>query len=319
MVEECMINKFMDDSEKYRIIAENSSDLIRLIDTNGIIQYASPSHETLLGYDHEKLIGNYFYRNIHPEDCTGIIEKFEEMVKDPKATKMEYRKRHSDGHYIYIEAICSPVCDEENRLRHFISVARDISERIAYEKKLKELAYIDPLTGAGNRRVLQKLLINAIEDAKENGHMFAVFMMDFDRFKWVNDTMGHDAGDELLKQFVNRAKAELRPSDQLCRMGGDEFTIILTPVYKIEDITHTAERLLHQLRTPWSIDGFRFITTSSIGISIFPNDGEDGHTLLKHADHALYRAKRKGRNIYKFYTPKKNKKMKKLLLLENQA
>lgn len=309
--------KLREKDEKYRIIAENSSDLIRLIDRYGQVQYASPSHETLLGFTPEELVGRHFEANIHPEDSPRINKLFRDIIMSPKTIAMEYRIKHRDGHLIFIEAHCAPVFEKENKLSHYIVVSRDISERKQYEKRLKEFAYFDPLTGVANRRLFQQQLSEKIEKAEQNNHMLALLYLDFDRFKWVNDTMGHDIGDELLKQFVDRIQKTLRTSDFIYRLGGDEFAVILSDIHSKEDIIKIAECMTSELQIPWNINDHRFVTTGSIGISVFPYDGEDKHTLLSHADHALYQAKEEGRNLYRFYTNELEKKINRMIVLEN--
>lgn len=293
--------KLKEEEEKFRIIAENSSDLIRLIDINGIIQYASPSHLSLLGYDSDDIIGNHFTKNIHPEDDERVSQFFDDMIHEPQTAIIEYRKKHRDGYYLCMEAHCAPSFDESGNLCHLIAVLRDISERKEYEKKLKELAFYDPLTGAANRRMLQRKLLEAIECSKKENTLFAVLILDCDRFKWVNDTMGHDVGDKMLKEFAVRVKSVIRSTDILCRHGGDEFTVILSEVHSIDEITLIAKRILGELQKEWFIEGHRFVATSSIGISVYPTDGEDRHSLLTHADHALYQAKESGRNSFQYY------------------
>ncbi|MEH7440224.1 PAS domain S-box protein [Neobacillus drentensis] len=327
---------------RYKIIAENSSDLIRLINKEGIVTYASPAHQSLLGYNPDELVGRPFHINIHPEDTERTLASFEEMVAEPKTYVMEYRKLQKDGRPVYIEAHCDPFLDEDGKLSQYIVVSRDVSERKQYEQKLEELAYVDPLTGVANRRAFYKQLGEAIDVARgdigvggnlvNTGHnaaatsRFALFFLDLDRFKWVNDTMGHDVGDELLKQFIERVQAVLPEEALLCRLGGDEFAIIyswadsegpsarnvarldskgrvrnLAYVDKKSKIDHLATRVIDTLQAPWSIGCHSFTTTCSIGISLYPEAGEDQKTLMSHADYALYQAKADGRNLYRYY------------------
>ena len=295
--------KLREEEEKFRMIAENSSDLIRLIDIGGTIQYASPSHLTVLGVDPSAIIGNHYTNNIHPEDEERVNQFFDDMIHEPQTAIIEYRKKHRDGYYLCMEAHCSPSFDENGNVCHLIAVLRDISERKEYEKKLKELAFYDPLTGVANRRLLQRKLLEAINNSKKENSLFAVLILDCDQFKLVNDTMGHDVGDEMLKEFAVRVKSVIRSTDILCRHGGDEFTLILSEVHSREEITLIAERILRELQKEWSIQGHHFVSTSSIGISVYPTDGEDRHSLLTHADHALYQAKKSGRNSFQYYVP----------------
>jgi PAS domain S-box-containing protein/diguanylate cyclase (GGDEF)-like protein len=312
---------------RFKIIAEHSSDMIRLVSTDGLVQYASPAHQSLLGYDPDVLMGKPFYINIHPEDVATVRASFEEMVAEPRTYVLEYRKLQKDGgEPIYIEAHCDPFFDEDGRLLQYVVVSRDVTERKRYEQKLEELAYVDPLTGVANRRSFYKLLGSAFDvaQAEFSNQRFALFFLDLDRFKWVNDTMGHDVGDELLKQFIGRVQAVLPEEASLCRLGGDEFAIIYSwcesegadknvtlldskgrarklayrEKYKLDVL---ATRIIETLQNPWSIDGHSFTTTCSIGISLYSGDGEDQKMLMTHADYALYQAKADGRNLFRYY------------------
>ncbi|MDR6121191.1 diguanylate cyclase (GGDEF)-like protein/PAS domain S-box-containing protein [Bacillus sp. SLBN-46] len=312
---------------RFKIIAEHSSDMIRLVTADGLVQYASPAHHSLLGYKPEVLIGKPFYINIHPEDVAAVRASFEEMVAEPRTYVLEYRKLQKDGGApVYIEAHCDPYFDEDGRLLQYVVVSRDVSERKRYEQKLEELAFVDPLTGVANRRSFYKLLGAAFDVARAefSKQRFALLFLDLDRFKWVNDTMGHHVGDELLKKFIGRVQAVLPEEASLCRLGGDEFAIIyswadskemasawnvarldskgparkLAQKNKLDDL---ASGIIRSLQEQWSIDGHSFTTTCSIGISLFPEDGEDQKTLMTHADYALYQAKANGRNLFRYY------------------
>ncbi|MGG3560540.1 PAS domain S-box protein [Neobacillus rhizosphaerae] len=330
---------------RFKIIAEHSSDMIRLVSTDGLVQYASPAHHSLLGYDPDDLIGKPFFINIHPEDVAAVRASFEEMVAEPRTYMLEYRKLQKDGgEPIYIEAHCDPFFDEDGRLLQYVVVSRDVSERKKYEQKLEELAYVDSLTGVANRRAFYRLLGKAfnvarVADGVESetlpihlkvsvavgaNQQFALLFLDLDRFKWVNDTMGHHVGDELLKQFIGRIQAVLPEEASLCRLGGDEFAVIyswadskeMTSAWNVErldskgparrlaqknNLDDLASGIIQSLQEQWSIDRHSFTTTCSIGISLFPEDGEDQKTLMTHADYALYQAKADGRNLFRYY------------------
>lgn len=285
--------------KNYQMIAENSSDMIRLIDKDGVIQYASPSHQTQLGYHPNELIGLEFPQFIHPDDREAAAAIFTSIMNEPKLVKMEYRKKHKNGHVLYVESHYNPYFDQAGQLTHYIVVSRDISERKHYEQTLKDLAYLDPLTGALNRRALYKILTETVDQAAAEERKFALFFLDCDKFKWVNDTMGHDAGDELLKQLTARIQDVLPAEASLFRMGGDEFAILLFRMDSLETVTGIAAAMLASLQQPWSIGSDEPIAvTCSIGISVFPEDGRDHKTLMKQADKALYAAKSGGRNQY---------------------
>ncbi|WP_108671446.1 PAS domain S-box protein [Peribacillus acanthi] len=291
----------VESEKKYRILAEHSSDLIRLIGTDGYVQYASPAHKTVLGYEPSDLQGRNFRTNIHPDDRERVHELFHDLVENPRPTLMQYRKKRQDGQYICIEAQCSPYFNEQGSLSHYIVVSRDISDRKRYERELEHLAYRDFLTGAANRRQFQEDLSNLVEKS-HSGQVFALLYMDCDRFKWVNDTMGHEVGDELLKQFTHRVNELLRSKDTLYRLGGDEFAVLLKDVTTRRDIETVAQRIIQTMENPWNIQNHEFVTTSSIGISIYPTDSINKDTLISMADDALYKAKASGRNLYRFHS-----------------
>jgi diguanylate cyclase (GGDEF)-like protein/PAS domain S-box-containing protein len=286
----------------YKIIAENSSSIIRLIDKKGIVQFASPSHKSVLGYAPDELVGKPYYINIHPEDREKTIQAFTDMIKNPQTTVMEYRKKHRNGHALYIEAHCTPYFNNENQLQQYIVVSRDITENKRYEQKLEELAYSDPLTGTGNRRHFYKLLAQAFQESTKSKGQFAILMLDCDRFKWVNDTMGHDVGDEFLQHFVRRIKEMLPQTASICRLGGDEFAIILPDITMKEEINDVAMQIIDTMQKPWIIQDQHFVTTCSIGISTYPLDGENQKELLSNADQALYQAKADGGNSFRFFS-----------------
>jgi diguanylate cyclase (GGDEF)-like protein/PAS domain S-box-containing protein len=286
----------------YKIIAEYSSSIIRLIDKKGIVQFASPSHKSVLGYAPDELVGRPYYINIHPEDRERTIQAFTDMLKNPQTTVMEYRKKHRNGHALYIEAHCTPYFNEENQLQQYIVVSRDITENKRYEQRLEELAYSDPLTGTGNRRYFYKLLAQAFQESNKYKCQFAILMLDCDRFKWVNDTMGHDVGDELLQHFVSRIKNILPQTASICRLGGDEFAIILPDITTKAEINDVAMHIVNTMQKPWTIQNQHFVTTCSIGISTYPLDGENQKELLSNADHALYQAKADDGNSFKFFS-----------------
>lgn len=171
-----------------------------------------------------------------------------------------------------------------------------------YEEKLTHMAYHDTLTGLPNRRLFTDRLKQAIKEAERHKRKIAVMFMDMDKFKQVNDTLGHDVGDSLLKQFAERVKGCIREGDTLARQGGDEFTILLPEIQEEQDAVQIANRILSSFQEPWHIGEHIIHTTSSVGIAFYPKDDTTGHELMKYADNALYEAKESGRNNYKTYS-----------------
>ena len=186
-----------------------------------------------------------------------------------------------------------------------------IKERRQAEKKLKHLALHDPLTGLPNRLLFQDRLQQAIALSKRNGHKFAVFFMDLDNFKIINDTMGHEAGDELLKEVAQRLSDTGRDMDTVARLGGDEFAFIINKVKTIENAVIVAQRLNKLLKKPIEVNGNKINMGSSIGVTMFPDDAENSEELLRNADIAMYQAKDDGRNVIRFFTQEMNAKLQK--------
>ena len=197
----------------------------------------------------------------------------------------------------------SPIYDNNGDWDGAVVVYKDITERKKYEEKLKHLALHDYLTGLPNRNFFSKRLKEEMHRVEESKRTLAVFYLDVDKFKEINDTMGHDIGDELLKEFSKRVKACIRVEDLLARIGGDEFGILITNLHNRGKAIEIAERILTSLQSDWIIEKKAIKISASIGISFYSNDYEqDEKLLLKQADIALYRAKEKGRGNYQVYT-----------------
>lgn len=291
--------RIKESEEKYRLIADNMTDFIALIDENLNILYTSPSHRSILGITlHEgDTFPSYLF---HEDELDNVSKHFKEVVSTKQQRWLEYRIRHREGYYLWLDTMLTPIFDENGTIKHVLCISRDITERKRYEVELERMAFYDYLTGACNRRLFMDRLQHTITQAKRNQNTFAVMTLDFDRFKWVNDTMGHEIGDKLLIQFVERVKKCIREIDTLARLGGDEFSILLPGISSTEKVGEIAKRILAALQEPWKINDHEFITTSSIGISVFSRCGNDLVTLMRHADQALYKAKQSGRNTYQF-------------------
>jgi diguanylate cyclase (GGDEF)-like protein/PAS domain S-box-containing protein len=292
--------QLQESEEKYRIIAEHSSDLIKIIDLEGIISYASPSHYKVLG----KLPSSYLKQSIleitHPDEREKIKDSIQQIIDGWEPISLEIRGINSEGKWIWFDTIGTPVFDSAGSITKIIFECRDITERKEYEKKLEQMALYDYLTGLPNRVLFTKELKSEMEKITIKNTQTAVMFLDLDDFKKINDTMGHDVGDQLLKQFGKRMKASLRDNDTLARIGGDEFVILLPGLKEEVDAVTIAKNIIHSLQKHWEIDGNKFHTTSSIGIAFYQK-GLTQHELLKQADIALYQAKEMGKNNYQIY------------------
>ncbi|WP_411344710.1 diguanylate cyclase domain-containing protein [Paenibacillus sp. WLX1005] len=281
--------------ERYQLIAENMTDVITILGLDRTVQYASPSISRALGYTPEELIQTERFQLVHPEDIGKFAGLLNEILVEKKVHVVhECRYRHKDGHHIWFEMNMSYV-QQEDKDDYLLTVARNIEERKMHEQQLKSLAYIDPLTGVPNRRYLLTQLHQDIELAHQNQTMLGILYLDIDRFKQVNDTLGHEAGDSLLIQMVQRIASELGPMDTIARIGGDEFIVVLPLVSSRGQIGWMADTICQALQKPWQLDDQEVITASSVGVAMYPNDGTGAKHLLSCADLALYEAKRSGR------------------------
>ncbi|MFJ7936555.1 EAL domain-containing protein [Sporosarcina sp. NPDC096371] len=288
--------------ERYRLITDNMTDLVCIIDGNGFCKYASPSHFAVLGFP----IGVYGQKDgrdlIHADDVEQMNIQFKKMVDTKKGGTVELRCKDANDNWMWLEARATPIFDKEGVFEHFLIVSREISERKMYEEKLTYMAYHDMLTDLPNRRLFLKILKKSLEEAIQYQRKMAVIYLDMDGFKQINDTFGHDVGDEVLKQFVQRVQGELSEGATFARQGGDEFMVVLPDLQAEQDAIDIAERIIISLQERWQSNGLKVKMTASLGLAFYPRDGETEHKLMEFADKALYRAKEGGRNNYKTYS-----------------
>ncbi|MDQ0233393.1 PAS domain S-box protein [Metabacillus malikii] len=286
---------------KYRLIAEHSTDLIKVIDTEGIVQYASPSHFHILGVEPEYYLNKSILSFLHSEDMHTLKHVITKIMNQKEKEAVEFRRLTKSGEWVWFNAIGTPVVNEAGDVYQIIFEARDMTERKNYEEKLKQLAYHDALTGLPNRILFTKKLIEEMKRAERSQKMIAVMFLDLDRFKQINDTMGHDIGDELLVCFAERVSRCLGEKDMMARFGGDEFVIMLTDFTQGDHAINIADQIIQALQQEWVIEEYRFKSTSSVGMSFYPPYEQTDKMLIKHADLALYEAKEKGRNNIQIY------------------
>ncbi|CAM3181480.1 PAS domain S-box protein [Filibacter tadaridae] len=297
-IEEALIRS----EEKYRLIADNMTDLVAVINENGIVNYVSPSFLPVLGFPPEQFEGKQAFGNVHPEELHEVRGKFYDLFRTKDGCDMEFRYKHNTMGWIWVEAKGSYFIDEEHGKPFLLVVLRVIEEKRLLREELKSMAFHDELTGLPNRRLFQEKMHQALKEAKRHRRKCALLYLDIDKFKWVNDHLGHSTGDKLLKQFSERISLVLRDSDIFSRQGGDEFLILLPEIEDEESVRLIAARIMESLQQEWVIEGNAFTTTSSIGIAIYPKDGGDTDKLLTNADKAMYEAKKSGRNTYRMYS-----------------
>ncbi|RWR13963.1 EAL domain-containing protein [Siminovitchia fortis] len=302
--------------ERYRMITENSSDLISTLDAGGCFQYISPSHESLLGYSLEDIKSGTFFDLIHEADRNELKEEIEQLWEKKKiASQLEFRLKTSSGKYIYAEAKMNSILNEMGHVRKVMLVTRDITERKKSEQKIYHLAFHDTLTDLPNRRLFMNELQKTIAKAKKSSKVAAMFI-DLDRFKYVNDSWGHDTGDYILMEAAHRIKQSLRATDFVARLGGDEFTVLLGNIENEADVESLAERIQKGFKEPVHIPGKEIFLSCSIGIAIYPDHGKSADELLKRADTALYAVKERGRSGYALFNADMEEKSLERILLE---
>jgi diguanylate cyclase (GGDEF)-like protein len=221
---------------------------------------------------------------------------------------LEFRLRHRDGHYVPVLSRGYVLRDSAGKALRISGVNTDLTERKQTERHIYELAYFDYLTGLPNRRFLIGELEHVLARGRRSGHCGALLYLDLDNFKLLNDTMGHDLGDMLLRQAAQRLRRTVRDSDQLARIGGDEFVVVLeglgaSPSIAAAEADRVVAKILSALRQPYQLGSRLFKSSASIGITLFEGDDTNIETLLKQADLAMYRAKDDGRNSARYFDP----------------
>jgi diguanylate cyclase (GGDEF)-like protein/PAS domain S-box-containing protein len=307
----------LENSEKmYRYLVDSSPDIIYTLNHEGRFTFVNDRAYQLLGYRREELIGQHYSILVHEEDLERARYAFNERRVDERASRnVELRlKCHASSTHertfnntlmtISLNAIGMHVPDQEVRKLEFFGtygVARDITDRKRAEEVISYQAYHDILTDLPNRILFKDRLGLAVIQAKRKQTELAVMFIDLDRFKLVNDTLGHVKGDELLQQVSVRLKECLRKGDTLARQGGDEFTIVLPELRERDDARMVADKFLECLQLPFDLDGHQVHISASIGIAIYPGHGESIDELLRHADIAMYQVKGQGKNGHAFY------------------
>jgi diguanylate cyclase (GGDEF)-like protein/PAS domain S-box-containing protein len=263
----------------------------------------SPQAQNIFGWRADEVLGMPITGNplIHESDRDAVAGLVARLMKgeEPRATGLT-RNHKKDGDTIWCEWYHSALLDSEGRIVSILSFVQDVSARIQAEERLQNLATRDTLTGLPNRLMLHERLSQAISKAKRGAQRVGVMFIDLDRFKNVNDTLGHRIGDELLKHVTRALTAALRETDLLARLGGDEFMVIVEDFEDPAVLSRIAQKLLDAIAQPFKIEDHDIFVTSSIGISVYPDDSDDPDELLKHADVAMYRSKELGRNKYQF-------------------
>jgi diguanylate cyclase (GGDEF)-like protein/PAS domain S-box-containing protein len=305
---------------RFRLAMDKSADMIVLID-RATMRFVDVNETAcrLLGYSREELL------QMGPQDVLpvgrGALERsYDELIAQPE----EDAQSLPDGmksHYICKDRSLLPFESTRHVLRSgesiiIAAISRDIRERLAVEERLTFLAQFDALTGLPNRNLFEDRLTQGMALAKRNDRPMAVLFIDLDRFKLVNDTLGHGAGDALLKEAADRLRGCIRASDTVGRLGGDEFGAILSELAKPGDAGIVAQKIIDVFKRPFELEGKQAYVTASVGVTLYPTDGANAEALVMNADAAMYRAKEQGRNNYQYFTMDMNERTRQRVEME---
>jgi len=302
---------------RFRVLTESSIDLISVVDEHGIIAYQSAALRRLLGYDPAETVGRNLFDMIHPDDAEHARAAFARIAETGQLTEaLEFRLRHRAGDWRTFESLGTN-CLANPHIRGVVFNSRDITDRKVIQQRIQHLAYHDNLTGLPNRGLLQDRLARSIARAERSGKKVAVLFIDLDNFKNINDTLGHDVGDELLRQVSRRLSECVRLEDTIARQGGDEFIVLLDSLEDGRGASVVAQKVLNSLRKPLTLGGTDQHVSGSIGIALYPDDGRDAQTLMKNADTAMFHGKGLGKNTYQYFTAQMNIAVKRRMTLES--
>jgi diguanylate cyclase (GGDEF)-like protein/PAS domain S-box-containing protein len=278
------------------------AEAVVVTDAEARIQAVNPAFTQITGYTEEEVRGKSPKILASGRHDHIYYQRMWRSILDLGYWEGEIWNKRKNGE-IYPEILkITAVRDEQHRIAGFVSVFRDIAELRAKEKRLRHLAYRDQLTGLYNRNAFMRIFEHALHRARDRGARLALLYMDIDRFKRINDTLGHVIGDALLRKVARRIRTTLRAQDEAARLGGDEFVVLLEDIDQQVTPVRVAHALLERIRAPLAIDGNQLHVTSSIGICVYPEDGDSPTALLKNADAAMYLAKQSGRDACRYFT-----------------
>lgn len=289
-------------------------------DLNGRITYSNKAHHQILSADEGTLIGRYVWEfQADPKDIQFLKNYYAELVdKQPRPKVYATTNVALDGQHKVLEIVWDYLRDADGKLLGFIAVISDITLRKHQEERILHLAHYDTLTNLPNRFLSMDRLHQMLIKAKRHQQQAAVLFIDLDDFKKINDSLGHETGDRLLIKVAERLRQNLRQGDTVGRLGGDEFMILLDEIKETDKLLSMVGTLLGKFQQPFELDNRELLLTASFGIALYPHDGEDASSLLRHADSAMFFAKEQGRNNYAFFSPEMSQATSRRLSLEQQ-
>lgn len=302
-----MSHRLEDSEKRFRQLYQKTPAMLHSMDSEGRLIYVSQSWLDTLGYRWDDVIGKDFFDFVVTEDLETVrSEHFQMLESVGEIRERQYQLRVADESTIEISLSEVAQYDFDGRPTESLAVLSDLTSHRAAEERIEKLAYYDTLTGLPNRALMNDRVLQAMAQAKRDNRQVGVFFFDLDRFKLINDTQGHAVGDLVLRSVAQRLKKFIREGDTFARLGGDEFVIVQADPNHDPDFNIMGQRIIETLGQPFQIGSREFFTTASVGVAVYPVDGEDPQTLLKSADTAMYVAKSRGRNNVQYFSDEMN-------------
>jgi len=297
---------------------EQSPMSVIITNPSGVIEYVNGTFERTSGYVSHEVVNQPVSMLRSDKTPDAVYKQLTQALRSGRPWQGEFESLRRNGESYWEQVHLAPVTGLNKQVTHYLAVTNDITQQKQQEQKILQQAHFDSLTGLPNRFLALDRLSQMLADAKRNRHKAAVLFLDFDDFKKVNDTLGHQIGDELLIEAARRLESVVRDNDVVGRLGGDEFIVLVKQENEAGTAAIVAEKLLEQFRKPFNLDGRDLVSTVSIGIAVYPQDGQTPAELLRQADSAMYHSKGEGRNTFHFYTEKMNVDVAHRVLIEEQ-
>ncbi|MDO8706239.1 MAG: EAL domain-containing protein [Sulfuricaulis sp.] len=297
---------------------EQTADSVVITDTKGVIEYVNPAFENTTGFSQEEALGKTPALVKSGRHDRAFYDALWSTILRGEVFRAIFVNRRKDGALYHEEKTITPLRDGNGRITHFVSTGKDITERMKDQERLDYLAYYDALTGLPNRNLLHDRLGHALDHARRQEKRTAILLLNIDNFNSINNSLGHDVGDRLLKAVAARLRASVREENTVARMGGDEFAVLLEDAGHADNAARTAHQLVGDLAKPFLAGEHEIFISVSVGIAIAPADGNDADSLWKNADTAMHRVKEHGHNAYRFYSADMTTKIRERLTLRTQ-
>jgi diguanylate cyclase (GGDEF)-like protein/PAS domain S-box-containing protein len=282
------------------MIVESSHDGIFSVSLSDVITSWNRGAENIFGYSADEIIGSQIFRIIPEELYDERSNLLQTVLRGKRIDHFETTRIRKDGLRIYVSITASPLLNADGEIFGNSVIARDVTKRRKLEEIIKHQAHHDNLTDLPNRQLFMDFINLGLAQAQRHKKKLALLFLDLNGFKQVNDTLGHNCGDRLLQEVARRLKTSVRATDTVARLGGDEFTVLMPDLAHTDDVSIVLKKILGVFETPFILDGVTVDTTASIGISMFPDDGDCSEELMKKADIAMYESKKSGGNSYRF-------------------